>query len=260
MIEDLLDEAIKLAGKKFAEIEEEKITIFGDIHGDYSTMKKLMKDAHGFFIFLGDYEDRGREALEVYEEVLKLYVEGKAVMLKGNHETGEAFPHDFPALLEEKGVGELYSLFKRLWEKLPLFAVAGDLFLCHGGLATNSCRGVVSFSELKRNPEKYETEILWNDPMERRGCEFNYDRGIGYYFGRDLTRTFCEDEGFSCVIRSHQPYKVLLVEQDGYLITLGSTAIPYGLSSAAILRINLSESYKDGNDIVRKFGIVREVW
>ena len=260
MIEDLLEEAIRIGGKRYVELEEEKVTIFGDIHGDYKTMMKLMEDSEGLCIFLGDYEDRGREALEVYEEILKMYVNGEAILLKGNHETGEAFPHDFPALLEEKGKGELYRLFKKLWEKLPLFAVVNDLFLCHGGLPTKSCKAVPTLSEMKSSPDVFEEEILWNDPMEGKGCRFNYERGIGFYFGRDMTEDFCKDNGFACVIRSHQPYKVLMVEQGGYLITVGSTAIPYGLTSAAILKINFGESYKNGEDIVRKFGIVKEVW
>ncbi len=260
MIEDLVEEAIRISGKKFVEVEEEKITIFGDIHGDYRTMMKLMKDSEGVCVFLGDYEDRGREALEVYEEILRMYVDGRAVLLKGNHETGEAFPHDFPALLEERGVGELYGLFKKLWERLPLFAVVGDLFLCHGGLPTRGCKGVPTLGEMKRTPDSFEEEILWNDPIESNGCYFNYERGIGFYFGKDLTKNFCEDNGFVCVIRSHQPYKILMVEQDGRLITLGSTAIPYNLTSAAILKIDRRESYRDGHDIVRKFGIVKEVW
>ncbi len=258
-IVELLEDAIRITNKKFVEIDEEKVTIFGDVHGDYQTLKKLMEDREGTCVFLGDYEDRGAEALEVYEEILTLYVNGEAFLLKGNHETGEAFPHDFPELLRERGIPEAYDLFRKFWERLPIFAIYGDVFLCHGGVPTKSCSSPPSLRELKRSPEEFETEILWNDPIESNGCYYNFERGVGYLFGRDITGEFCESNGFKCVIRSHQPYKVLQVEQGGLLITVGSTAIPYGLTSAAIIKMNKKESYSNASDIARKFGVVREI-
>ena len=63
---------------------------FGDIHGHYDEIKKLVSlikpDDHDMLIFLGDYIDRGRQSFEVIEYLLELKEQYNCVFLKGNHE------------------------------------------------------------------------------------------------------------------------------------------------------------------------------
>ncbi|MEM2586055.1 MAG: hypothetical protein QXW66_04280, partial [Archaeoglobaceae archaeon] len=53
---------------------------------------------------------------------------------------------------------------------------------------------------------------------------------------------------------SHEPYKVLRVEQNGMLVTVGSCANPYGLANFAILKVDFGERFTNGYDFVEKFG------
>ena len=66
--------------------------IIGDIHGQFSKLKKIISSAvkdltsDDTFIFLGDYIDRGPESFEVIEFLIKLSSGYKTVFLRGNHE------------------------------------------------------------------------------------------------------------------------------------------------------------------------------
>lgn len=64
--------------------------IFGDIHGCFYTLEKLLHRVHKLdpnakLIFIGDYVDRGHHNKEVVDLLLSLQKEG-AVCLRGNHD------------------------------------------------------------------------------------------------------------------------------------------------------------------------------
>lgn len=71
-----------------------KKTIFAvsDIHGEAKCLKESLKKAgydennpNHLLVSIGDALDRGDECLEVYEYLKRLFDEGKAIVLKGNH-------------------------------------------------------------------------------------------------------------------------------------------------------------------------------
>ncbi|MET1124880.1 MAG: metallophosphoesterase family protein [Archaeoglobaceae archaeon] len=257
---ELIDEAKALMPrKKVITIDERKLTVVGDLHGDYAALKRILSEAEGTIVFLGDYADRGDEPVDVYREVLKLFVDGRAIMLRGNHESSEVYPHDLPFRLEEEGLGEVYEALKDLWEKMPVAAFANDIWLAHGGIPTKRCRieldGITLKEVMNPSPEM-QLEIMWNDPWEREGCGENYNRGIFYFFGKRASSIFLEEVGCRLIVRSHEPYKVLRVEQDGKVVTVGSCAEPYGLAEFAFLKIDFDVNYRDGYDVVRLFGHV----
>ena len=69
----------------------DKVHIIGDIHGCYSALMDFMKDknldANEYFIFIGDYLDRGTENAETLEYLIDLYKSHDNVyFLEGNHE------------------------------------------------------------------------------------------------------------------------------------------------------------------------------
>jgi hypothetical protein len=97
--------------------------------------------------------------------------------------------------------------------------------------------------------------MLWNDPWEREENGHNYLRGVMYFFGKRTTRSFLRNLELKVVIRSHQPNKVLTAEQDGMVVTVGSCMQPYGLGEAALLKIDFTQPVKNGNEVVRKFGM-----
>ncbi|MCC6027719.1 MAG: serine/threonine protein phosphatase [Archaeoglobales archaeon] len=250
---ELIDEARNLMKVKMLEIQEDTCTIIGDIHADIEALEKIEKEIEGKAIFLGDYADRGDYPMEVYERILSMFVDGKAYLLRGNHETEEVYPHELPWQLSGIENGEeIYESLKELWEKMPVSAILnGEIFLVHGGVPC----GDLKKSSLENPSEEIALELMWNDPWERDECGENFKRGVMYFFGKKATKRLFENLGTRLVIRSHEPYKILKVEQEGMLITVGSCANPYGLANFAILKYDSRTGFRDGWDFVRKFGI-----
>ena len=258
---ELIDEALQLTTRnKLVEVYEERFTIFGDLHGDFDTLELLIKHAHKPYIFLGDYADRGEKQIEVYELLLTEYIEGNAILIRGNHESDECYPHDFPyhlyANYREEGE-EIYNRFKSFWEDLPLSAITSDLWLVHGGIPVGY-DDIDIINVIRRPNDDVKIQMLWNDPCDDDESQFNFKRGIGILFGKNDTKRFIESLDVKCIVRSHEPYKILRVEQDGMVVTVGSTAKPYGLSQASII-VMKDESFRDGFDLIKKFGHVFDI-
>ncbi|MCS7119175.1 MAG: metallophosphoesterase family protein [Archaeoglobaceae archaeon] len=249
---ELIDRAKSLMDKKMLEIEENLCTIIGDVHADLEALEIIEREIVGKAIFLGDYADRGDYPIEVYERILSMFLEGEAYLIRGNHETEEVYPHELPWQLNYYENGEeIYKSLKNLWERMPLSAILnGEVFLVHGGVP---CR-LVKREILKNPDEGTALELMWNDPWEKEDCGNNFRRGLMFFFGKKATRRLFEDIGARLVVRSHEPYKILKVEQDGMLVTIGSCASPYGLTSFALLKVDSREKFRNGHDFVRKFG------
>lgn len=249
---EMIDEAKDLMGEKTLEIEEKVCTIIGDIHADIEALEIVEREIEGKAIFLGDYADRGDYPLEVYEKILSMFLEGKAFLLRGNHESEDVYPHELPFQLSAYENGEeIYEALKNLWETMPISAILnGEIFLVHGGVPCVE----VNKKILRHPDEDTSLQMMWNDPWEREECGENYRRGFMFFFGKKATRRLFETLGVRIVIRSHEPYKVLKVEQDGMVVTVGSCANPYGLANFAILKFEADKGFKDGYNFVRRFG------
>lgn len=67
----------------------EKIVVVGDIHGAYTALMEYfngdLNDDY-FYIFVGDYIDRGIENAEVIKFLLSIYEKKNVLLLEGNHE------------------------------------------------------------------------------------------------------------------------------------------------------------------------------
>ncbi|MFN3527577.1 MAG: metallophosphoesterase family protein [Candidatus Altarchaeaceae archaeon] len=237
-------------GKKSIKFDFKKAIIVGDIHADLHSLKYIIERIKkvGNAIFLGDYADRGEFPIETYYEILKLSNECNIILLRGNHETDYVFPHDLPFYINSYfNDQEVYEIIKDIWERMPIIAYNDDYFFVHGGIPTNK-----NFSI--ENLKNEEIEFLWNDPWENDEDEYNFERGIGYFFGKETTRNFLNKFNFKCIIRSHQPRKILLSEQEGMIVTIGSCIRPYFLNKAGFLEIDFYEKIKNGNDVIKKFG------
>jgi hypothetical protein len=264
--EDFLEEIdralSKLSGKKFARIDFSSAAVIGDVHGDLISFRKIIglsKGSEGI-IFLGDYGDRGIYGIECYYEILKLFNEReKVVLLRGNHESDAVIPHELPEqILSYFGSEEAIKRLGKLWEKLPIWAANEDYFFVHGGIPTRGERLRDEFSEkelLNPSPEDA-VEMVWNDPWEKEENGYNYLRGVMYFFGRGTTRAFLDNLNLKVVVRSHQPDKILMAEQDGMVVTVGSCMHPYGLTNAALLKIDFRKKIESGKEVVRRFGII----
>jgi hypothetical protein len=261
---ELVDEAAgQMPRERMVVLRDEKLTVFGDVHADLETFKLLEKNIVGKAVFLGDYADRGEYPVEVYTRVLDLFLEGKAILLRGNHENTGVYPHELPYQLRERfgsDAEDVYSALQRLWKKMPVSAlIEGEAWLAHGGAPTKNCRideEGIEYGEIAKPDDYTMLEIMWNDPWEKEESGENYRRGVMYFFGKKATKHLLSALDVRVVIRSHEPKKVLRVEQDGMVVTIGSCALPYGIDEAALLKIDLGERFKNGYDLVRKFGYV----
>jgi hypothetical protein len=180
------------------------VIVVGDIHGDMESLIHILNDIEDLsadkIVFLGDYDDRGPESVEVYYMLLKLKVsewkekEKKIIMLRGNHERPPdlpVMPHDLPLLFSAKYGAEgkvVYAEIKELWKYLPYAVlIEGRYLMLHGGLPVN----VVSVNDIAFAHESHPSssnfeEILWSDPVEGKG-NFYSMRGAGRMFGEDIT-------------------------------------------------------------------------
>lgn len=85
------DELDSIWMKLFDLSEYKKIHHIGDVHGCYTALKKYIDDNDGikddeFYIFCGDYIDRGIENADVIKYLISIKDKKNVLMLEGNHE------------------------------------------------------------------------------------------------------------------------------------------------------------------------------
>ena len=135
--------------------EYDKVHVIGDIHGCYTALMEFMNNhdvnANEFFIFLGDYLDRGLENVQTLEYLLDLWENHKNVyFLEGNHEahlrnwansedimSPEFRNHTMPKL-EQAGIDKKrVRQFCRSFGQCSYFIFHGmNVLVTHGGLST----------------------------------------------------------------------------------------------------------------------------
>jgi len=81
------------------------------------------------------------------------------------------------------------------------------VFVTHGGLFSKDgikLKDIVN-THRRREPtdEGIMCETLWSDPTDLNG-RHQSKRGVGTMFGPDVTQRFCEENGLSMVVRSHE--------------------------------------------------------
>lgn len=149
------DELDKVWLKKIDLSEYRRIHVIGDVHGcntvlqEYLTRQGGMSD-EDFYIFVGDYTDRGIENVEVINFLLTIYEKKNVLLLEGNHEHnlwvwangGVAPSKEFELVtktqFENGGVDKksVRKLYRRMGQ-CAYFSYQGNTYLVtHGGLST----------------------------------------------------------------------------------------------------------------------------
>ncbi|MGC8582796.1 MAG: metallophosphoesterase family protein [Thermoproteus sp.] len=237
------------ARRKFEEgglvldVEEDKLVIVGDLHGDKETLDLVLKRWDGGkFLFLGDYVDRGDKGLEVLTTVVRLYLEGKAYVLRGNHESplmneDGGFMEELCLYKRIPNCGELYGDIERMFAAMPVAArINGAVLAVHGGIPLKEpSMEPASIAELAKpsgdlvlpeDPLVY--QALWNDPCD---CEAHAPspRGPGIWlYGRGPTERFLKGEGLKAIVRGHLYVSAGYVSHHGVVHTVfTSRAGPY---------------------------------
>jgi hypothetical protein len=129
-----------------------KIVHIGDIHSCYEPLLKYFTDTGGllddvFYIFVGDYFDRGPNTVEVYQFLNKLIARDNVLLLEGNHEYhirdflhgNDILSKDFVKTLKElESSGVTPSDLRRLYRKMAQMAYYTfnglPVVVTHGGI------------------------------------------------------------------------------------------------------------------------------
>lgn len=130
------------------------IHVIGDIHGCYTALQSLMAEIGGlqddcYYIFCGDYIDRGLENAETVQFLLSIMDKSNVTLLEGNHERwlydwshdretkSPEFETRTRLQLESAGLDkkQVSRLYQRL-AQCSYFSYHGkDYFVCHGGVS-----------------------------------------------------------------------------------------------------------------------------
>lgn len=149
------DELDKIWLKPIDLSEYNKIHHIGDIHGCYTALKEYFDNNGGikddeFYIFTGDYIDRGIENAEVVNFLISIYTKPNVLMLEGNHERwlwiwanegvceSKEFELKTRYQLNKNGVNkkDVRQLYRKLGQ-CAYYKYGDKMFLVtHGGLST----------------------------------------------------------------------------------------------------------------------------
>lgn len=220
----------------------EKITVCGDVHGQYYDVANCIFEKNGLpsadnpYVFNGDFVDRGSFSVEIILTLLafKVWCPECIHLTRGNHESQNMNRmYGFEGEVRAKYSEIVFNLFSEMFQSLPLaYILDGSAdsegrraFIVHGGLFSRDGVTIAELNELDRRREPDSglmSEMLWSDPQDMPGWGPS-KRGIGVAFGPDVTHRFLDANGLDIVVRSHemkdQGYEV---GADGRLITIFS--------------------------------------
>ena len=196
------------------------INICGDIHGQYYDLLKILKEkgpptANNLYLFNGDIVDKGPMSTEciLLLFLLKLAHPKWVFVNRGNHESAIVnATHGFAKETKMKFDDFfLFQYFTEVFRWMPLAHLIADrILVVHGGLSSNLQLKIEDIRRIRRPVEPYDHEltgeILWSDPAPKIGPQdgtWASPRGIGVFFGPDVTRRFLDNNDLLCIVRSH---------------------------------------------------------
>jgi protein phosphatase len=252
-IELMREPLINVTGRLVKIPSDAKTIIIGDIHGDFSTLNKILDkwNRENYLIFLGDYIDRGPKQIQVLEKVLKLYTEypSRVILQRGNHEGPTNLPvtpHDFPLHLRRR-YGSKWRIVSMLFNELfnSLFTstvIEGKALLLHGCTPSQA----TSLNELayayKTHPNTATLEeILWSDPSTIPGIQHNL-RGRGKLIGFNMAERFLDMINVRFLIRGHECFDEGFYWYNDRILSLFSCKLPiYKNNKAAYIMVDFNQ-------------------
>lgn len=223
----------------------------GDIHGCYTALQDYLKSQGGlkddeFYIFVGDYTDRGIENVEVLQFLSEIYKRDNVQLLEGNHEVHlRNWLHDTTArssqfnkvtkpylenavhkkLLNKKTLRQVY---RKLGQVIYYKYKDKNVLVTHGGLSNigenllyvateQMINGVGQYEEYsaviksfeQNNPDIYQINghrNLEDVPIQASNHCFNLEGGVE--FGGELRALKLTDGGFETVAIKNEVFGV----------------------------------------------------
>ncbi|CAK9019009.1 Serine/threonine-protein phosphatase 5 [Durusdinium trenchii] len=220
-----------------------KITVVGDIHGQYFDFVHMIEQVTGKpspqnpILFNGDFVDRGPWSVEVLLclYAFKLQYPTAVHFNRGNHESEMTnYQYGFANEVKVKYEDKLMELFSETFRYLPLATVLeNQVFVSHAGVpgpqerlwedwmqkAPDEAAGVlrrdqqVTLAEIEAtnrvcepNPMDFPLVIdfLWSDPKGANGYGPSTRVPMVYTFGPDVAQRFLQANNLKYMLRSHE--------------------------------------------------------
>lgn len=204
-----------------------KMHVVGDIHGQYSDLKRVLElcelpyPERNYFVFNGDFVDRGDQSTEVIIALLVLFImyPGCVFLNRGNHETRSMNRrYGFEDEVLNKYSRKVFNAFHDAFDRLPLATLINkSVLVLHGGLFKRDGVTLQDIADINRKCEPRSgliMDLLWSDPTPRPGRQPSR-RGAGVHFGPDVAERFCKENSLLCCIRSHEVVQHGFEWQDG---------------------------------------------
>lgn len=193
------------------------ITVIGDVHGEFTTVKKIfhmfgkVSEDH-IYIFNGDFVDRGQYSCEIALLLysLKIVYPHCIYINRGNHESRSMSNiYGFREEVMLKYDNFIHNLFLKSFDALPLsICVNKEYLIMHGGLMSNPYTKIEEILRINRfcEPDSIGLfhDLLWTDPTEEADDLGPSKRGLGFSFGKNITKKFLNHNNLKKIIRSHE--------------------------------------------------------
>ncbi|KAJ3275200.1 PsbP domain-containing protein 3, chloroplastic [Terramyces sp. JEL0728] len=204
--------------------EGAKITVCGDIHGQYYDLLNLFElnglpSETNMYLWNGDFVDRGSFSVECVITLFafKLLYPNSVYLSRGNHEANDMNKaYGFEGEVKHKYTENTFKLYSEIFNAIPLGnLIMNRILVIHGGLFSKKGVTIDDLRKINRFQQPGQSglmcELLWSDPQFLPGIGQS-KRGVGIQFGPDITKEFCDTNNLDCIIRSHE------VKHDGYEI------------------------------------------
>ncbi len=248
--------------------EYKKVIIIGDIHSCAEPLKEVLKDfsEENLYIFVGDYFDRGIQAVETFKIMLDLLEKSNVILIEGNHENNsvkkfiydeEKYTKSFDEttlqpFLKEFELDYIKAGLKKIYKRLRqcfTFEFRGKKFLCtHGGLPLVPKLALVSAREMIKGVGKYETEIgeIYSE---------NYKKGLCQDFIQVHGHRGINDGEYSYCLEGRVEFggelKILTIDNDGNIEK-------YGIKNDVYNR-GLTIATRDSSEKIKNFQTENEL-
>ena len=251
--------------------EYKKVIIIGDIHSCAEPLKEVLKDfsEENLYVFVGDYFDRGIQAVETFKIMLDLLEKPNVILIEGNHENNsvkkfinneEKYTKSFDEttlqpLLKEFELEYIKAGLKKIYKRLRqcfAFEFRGKKFLCtHGGLPLVPKLALVSAKEMIKGVGRYENEIgeIYSE---------NYKKGLCQDFIQVHGHRGINDGEYSYCLEGRVEFggelKVLTIHNDGNIEKYGIKNDVYnrGLSIPITNSHEKIEKFQTQNDLINE--------
>ncbi|KAH9948541.1 phosphoprotein phosphatase [Amylocystis lapponica] len=242
------------------------VDVIGDVHGQFYDVLHLYSltgepsDKH-CLLMNGDLVDRGSWSIEVILTALafKWLYPTRMYINRGNHESKEMNrTYGFEGEAKHKHGEQTYKLFAHIFTTMPLATLINATqppaspgkailspeghkryFVVHGGLFSKdgvTLEDIRKIDRIGRQPGQ--EGLMYPQELPGRGPS---KRGVGIAFGPDVTRRWCELNGITGVIRSHEVRQEgYAIEHDGLCTTVFSAPnyVDQGGNKGAFIRID----------------------